>query len=75
MKGAPERILNLCTTITIMGEPIALTDEIKKKVLEGCLHLSQKGERVLGFCDLENVKANGTITEDNFPPLENLKYS
>ncbi|OWA50409.1 Sodium/potassium-transporting ATPase subunit alpha-2 [Hypsibius exemplaris] len=52
MKGAPERILNLCSMILIKGEEVPLTDEWKEKFESAYRDLGEMGERVLGFCDL-----------------------
>ena len=47
MKGAPERILERCTTIVINGKELPMTDQWKDAYIE----LGGLGERVLGFCD------------------------
>ncbi|VDO99851.1 unnamed protein product [Soboliphyme baturini] len=73
MKGAPERIIDRCTTILIEGEETMLTkahrDAFDKAYLElGCL-----GERVLGFCDYKlpvdkfPIGFKFDATEGNFP--------
>merc|ERR1711981_1343230 len=53
MKGAPERILDRCATITMDGKDIPLDDEWKNKFNEAYMELGGLGERVLGFCDYE----------------------
>jgi len=52
MKGAPERILQRCSSIVINSEEIELTDEWKDNFNNAYLELGGLGERVLGFCDL-----------------------
>ncbi|XP_018416828.1 PREDICTED: potassium-transporting ATPase alpha chain 2-like [Nanorana parkeri] len=52
MKGAPERILDRCSTIMIGGQEWPLDDEMKDHFQEAYLALGSLGERVLGFCQL-----------------------
>jgi len=52
MKGAPERILERCSTILIDGKPTALTDQWKDDFNNAYMELGGLGERVLGFCEL-----------------------
>merc|ERR1712235_61472 len=49
MKGAPERILDRCSTIMINGEEQELTDQWKTKYNDAYMELGGMGERVLGF--------------------------
>uniref|UniRef100_A0A0K2TPI0 Sodium/potassium-transporting ATPase subunit alpha n=1 Tax=Lepeophtheirus salmonis TaxID=72036 RepID=A0A0K2TPI0_LEPSM len=51
MKGAPERILERCSTIVIDGQELPLTPEWKDKFNSAYMELGGLGERVLGFCD------------------------
>ncbi|VDK63487.1 unnamed protein product [Gongylonema pulchrum] len=51
MKGAPERILDRCTTIMLNGEVVPLDHNRRKRFEEAYLQLGGMGERVLGFCD------------------------
>ncbi|XP_063888582.1 sodium/potassium-transporting ATPase subunit alpha-B-like isoform X5 [Scylla paramamosain] len=51
MKGAPERILERCSTIFMNGEEKALDEEMKEAFNNAYLELGGLGERVLGFCD------------------------
>jgi len=79
MKGAPEIILDKCSTIMIDGEQVELTQERKANFNHAYNEIASNGERVLGFCELElNVKEypSGycfTIDEVNFP-LENMCF-
>lgn len=52
MKGAPERILERCSSIVIDGEDREMTEEWKEAFNCAYLELGGLGERVLGFCDL-----------------------
>lgn len=52
MKGAPERILDRCSTIFISGKEKVLDEEMKEAFNNAYLELGGLGERVLGFCDL-----------------------
>merc|ERR1712214_123022 len=51
MKGAPERILDRCSTIVVDGQEIELTQEWKDNFNNAYMELGSLGERVLGFCD------------------------
>uniref|UniRef100_A0A6Q2Z2B3 Sodium/potassium-transporting ATPase subunit alpha n=1 Tax=Esox lucius TaxID=8010 RepID=A0A6Q2Z2B3_ESOLU len=50
MKGAPERILDRCSTILIQGKEQPLDDEMKDAFQNAYIELGGLGERVLGFC-------------------------
>ncbi|CAG8703075.1 9822_t:CDS:1, partial [Funneliformis caledonium] len=52
IKGAPERVLRLCTTILSDENAIPLTDEHKKKYDEIYEFMASKGHRVLAFAQL-----------------------
>ncbi|XP_034177008.1 sodium/potassium-transporting ATPase subunit alpha isoform X1 [Osmia lignaria lignaria] len=79
MKGAPERILDRCSTIFIGGKEKVLDEEMKEAFNNAYLELGGLGERVLGFCDY-------TLPSDKFPigykfncddpnfPLEGLRF-
>ena len=79
MKGAPERILDRCSTILVNGEELPLTDEWKDNFNNAYMELGGLGERVLGFCDFalpQNKFPKGyPFNQDdvNFP-LENLRF-
>ena len=61
MKGAPERILDRCSTILMNGKEESL-DEAKKEAFEKAyLELGGMGERVLGFCHFY-------LDAEKFPP-------
>ncbi|CAG0919206.1 unnamed protein product [Notodromas monacha] len=61
MKGAPERILERCSTILINGKDVDLDDTLKDSFQKAYLDLGSLGERVLGFCDYK-------LPEDTYPP-------
>ena len=57
MKGAPERILDRCSTILIDGEEQELNQEWREKFNQAYLELGGLGERVLGrFCNVCSLK-------------------
>ncbi|XP_066993669.2 sodium/potassium-transporting ATPase subunit alpha isoform X5 [Anabrus simplex] len=60
MKGAPERILDRCSTIFIGGKEKVLDEEMKEAFNNAYLELGGLGERVLGFCDY-------MLPSDKFP--------
>ncbi|KAF7382891.1 hypothetical protein HZH66_013293 [Vespula vulgaris] len=59
-KGAPERILDRCSTIFIGGKEKVLDEEMKEAFNNAYLELGGLGERVLGFCDF-------VLPSDKFP--------
>merc|ERR1712002_727487 len=79
MKGAPERILDICSTITVNGQDMALDQHWKDRFLHAYEELGGLGERVLGFCDFRlpvNQFPRGfpfDADEVNFP-LKNLRF-
>uniref|UniRef100_A0AAY4BGX7 Sodium/potassium-transporting ATPase subunit alpha n=1 Tax=Denticeps clupeoides TaxID=299321 RepID=A0AAY4BGX7_9TELE len=50
MKGAPERILDRCSTIMINGEELPMDEDWKDAFQSAYMELGGLGERVLGFC-------------------------
>uniref|UniRef100_A0A8C1J242 Sodium/potassium-transporting ATPase subunit alpha n=1 Tax=Cyprinus carpio TaxID=7962 RepID=A0A8C1J242_CYPCA len=60
MKGAPERILDRCSSILIQGKEQPLDDEMKDAFQNAYLELGGLGERVLGFCHFN-------LPDDQFP--------
>ncbi|KAG7261346.1 hypothetical protein CRUP_002487 [Coryphaenoides rupestris] len=52
MKGAPERILERCTTILIKGQELPMDEQMKESFQTAYMDLGGLGERVLvrGFC-------------------------
>ncbi|XP_072354424.1 sodium/potassium-transporting ATPase subunit alpha-2 [Scyliorhinus torazame] len=61
MKGAPERILDRCSSILLQGKETPLDSEMKEAFQNAYLELGGLGERVLGFC-------HTTLPVDQFPP-------
>uniref|UniRef100_A0A8C6SN95 Sodium/potassium-transporting ATPase subunit alpha n=1 Tax=Neogobius melanostomus TaxID=47308 RepID=A0A8C6SN95_9GOBI len=60
MKGAPERILDRCSTIMIQGKEQPMDEEMKESFQSSYMELGGLGERVLGFCHL-------MLPEDQYP--------
>lgn len=48
MKGAPERILEFCSTYLLNGEEYPIDEKMKSKFQDAYLELGGLGERVLG---------------------------
>lgn len=61
MKGAPERILDRCSTILINGEEVPLDEKMQEAFNVAYLELGGMGERVLGFCHF-------LLPLEEFPP-------
>ncbi|XP_052592472.1 sodium/potassium-transporting ATPase subunit alpha-4 [Peromyscus californicus insignis] len=79
MKGAPERILDFCTSFLLNGQEYPMDEEMKTDFQNAYLELGGLGERVLGFCFL-NLPSNFSkgfqfnTDELNFP-MENLCFA
>merc|ERR1711936_1030480 len=79
MKGAPERILERCSTISIDGKDLPLTQQWKDNFEAAYMELGGLGERVLGFCDFSLPTNKYPIgypfdpDEENFP-LSGLRF-
>merc|ERR1712183_353741 len=79
MKGAPERILDRCSTIIVNGKEMPMTQEWKNAFETAYMELGGLGERVLGFCDFVLPKDKYPTgypfdpDEENFP-LEGLRF-
>merc|ERR550534_3626762 len=79
MKGAPERIVDRCSTIVIDGRELPMTEELKNAFEAAYMELGGLGERVLGFCDYmlpADKYPNGYPfdAEDVNFPLEGLRF-
>uniref|UniRef100_A0A1W7RAY1 Sodium/potassium-transporting ATPase subunit alpha n=1 Tax=Hadrurus spadix TaxID=141984 RepID=A0A1W7RAY1_9SCOR len=61
MKGAPERVLDRCSTIFIDAKEKVLDEEMKEAFNNAYLELGGLGERVIGFCDYK-------LPADQYPP-------
>merc|ERR1711981_1503623 len=80
MKGAPERILERCSTIHLNGQDLPMDQQWKERFNAAYMDLGGMGERVLGFCDFQ-------LPLDKFPqgfgfdtnevnfPLEGLRFT
>ncbi|KAM9111220.1 LOW QUALITY PROTEIN: sodium/potassium-transporting ATPase subunit alpha-4-like [Megaptera novaeangliae] len=78
MKGAPERILEFCSTYLLKGQEYPMDDEMKEAFQNAYVELGGLGERVLGFCflNLPNTYSKGfkfNTDEINFP-MDNLCF-
>merc|ERR1719384_2470065 len=79
MKGAPERIVDRCSTIIVEGRELPMTEEWKAAFETAYMELGGLGERVLGFCDYmlpADKYPNGypfDADDVNFP-LEGLRF-
>ena len=79
MKGAPERIIEKCSTIYIDGADLELNEFWKNKIQNGNNDLGSLGERVLGFCDLrldakKYPKGYKFDIDDPNYPIQNLRF-
>jgi len=72
MKGAPERILNLCDRYLFEDEIIDLNEETRKAILDGVMSLGSRGERVLALAELV---LDSNVYDINIPePIIEAKY-
>jgi len=79
MKGAPERILERCSTILLNGEDKVMDEEMRVSFNSAYDELGGMGERVLGFCDYLLPKDQYPtgfpfVAEDENFPLTGLRF-
>jgi sodium/potassium-transporting ATPase subunit alpha len=79
MKGAPERILDLCKTMLVHGKTVDMSAGLREAFQHAYDDLGSLGERVLGFADLELPTDEFPIgfpfnTEDVNFPLTDLRF-
>nr|CDJ80854.1 ATPase and Haloacid dehalogenase hydrolase domain containing protein [Haemonchus contortus] len=79
MKGAPEKILKVCSTLLIEGNEKNKDKSFEEDFVKAYEMLGGFGERVLGFCDLEmdpeKFPKNFVFdTENPNFPLTNLRF-
>lgn len=73
IKGAPERLFSLCSTILLDGEESTIDEDTEKQFVDICQDIAGCGERVMGFADLQlprNAYPEGyafDTTDINFP--------
>merc|ERR1719233_938970 len=82
LKGAPERVLRMCTHYLDEGKEREITQEIKDAITEGGLALGRQGERVLAFADMDlspdeyNIETEEPVLElhpaeeDQYQPID-----
>lgn len=78
-KGAPEKILEMCSTIIVNLLEVPITDDVRMKIVRAHNNLSSLGERVMGFCDLNLSPSLYPFgfpfdTDDINFPLFNLRF-
>ncbi|XP_037944797.1 sodium/potassium-transporting ATPase subunit alpha-like [Teleopsis dalmanni] len=79
MKGAPENIVERCSTIFIDGTNEPFNERERAAFHQAYMELGTLGERVLGFCDyvfpISEFPANYQFNSENPNfPLENLRF-
>ncbi len=79
MKGAPERVLQRCSSILVDGKSEPMNEEWKEAFNNAYLELGGLGERVLGFCDCvmpkdKFPKGFEFDTEDINFPMEGFRF-
>ncbi|XP_044259109.1 sodium/potassium-transporting ATPase subunit alpha-like isoform X2 [Tribolium madens] len=72
MKGAPEVVLERCSSIFHRNETKEMTPDLLQQCNSACLEFAEMGQRVLGFCDLQlddsyNPNSKFTVDPANFP--------
>lgn len=53
MKGAPERIIDRCSTILVKGDNEPLSNSWRRRIDRAIVEMGSMGERVLAFADLD----------------------
>ena len=69
MKGAPERILDRCSTIMMHGKERTMDDNMREAFNRSYMALGGLGERVLGFCHKVSLIA---LTKQNVIPIRRI---
>ena len=66
VKGAPERVMDLCAHVSLVPGSHSAAAGWQKSIQEGCEELGSLGERVLGFAEREipDVAPGYVFTED-----------
>jgi Ca2+-transporting ATPase len=65
VKGAPEFVIKLCSSILREGKQVRLTDEEKSKIIEINEAMARKGLRVLGMAFKDCKVPAGEVTPDD----------
>ena len=79
MKGAPEKIIEICSTILLNDKEVIFEDRIRNDVNHALEKLCSYGERVLGFCDyrlssFQFPKGFGSYTDEINVPLKGFRF-
>ncbi|PAV81001.1 hypothetical protein WR25_03560 [Diploscapter pachys] len=79
MKGAPEKIIEICSTILLNDKEVIFEDKIRNDVNHALEKLCSYGERVLGFCDyrlssFQFPKGFGSYTDEINVPLKGFRF-
>jgi len=81
IKGAPERVLDMCATARVDGKVVDMNEEVRQKFEDINLQLGSRGERVLGFASLDLDVATYTAeypfdTDSEIPnfPMSGLTF-
>lgn len=79
MKGAPEIVIEHCTTVNTDEGDQMLTQQVKKELKANFIKLANMGERVIGYCDLKLPLQNYPIgfqfdTQQKNFPIEDLNF-
>jgi sodium/potassium-transporting ATPase subunit alpha len=61
VKGAPERVMNMCSSVLSKGQNLPMTEELREEMEGSNETLARRGERVLAFAQLE-------LNRKDFPP-------
>lgn len=57
LKGAPEHVIAMCSTVMFEGKDIELSDELKKSYIDASMQLASDGERIVGEYLLDTVRS------------------
>ncbi|MDO4436832.1 MAG: magnesium-translocating P-type ATPase [Coriobacteriaceae bacterium] len=63
-KGAVEEMLDACSAVEVGSEVLPLTDELRREILERVAGLNERGMRVVGVAQLNNVPARDLDAPD-----------
>ncbi len=84
IKGAPERVVEMCNSIYIDNKVHALNEEHKKQIIHALSTRSEKGFRLIGFSKKDAASKNSINDKDGYtflgaaviydPPKDEVKH-
>lgn len=74
LKGAAERVLEMCSTVYVNGKVSEMTDEIKNDILNHMINMTQHGLRCIGVCHKDVPKDSVLFNKEGKLQDDEEKY-